>query len=50
MKKVIKWIDNLLYEYGWFAIIVLIIAIIALILALSSVITPFLNSIIWGMD
>lgn len=49
MKKIIKKLDNLLYECGWFAILSLGLAIIVLILCISSVLTPFLNSIIWGM-
>lgn len=49
MKEIIKKVDNILYECGWFGIVALIAAIVALILLISSVVTPFLNSIIWGM-
>ena len=49
MKKIIKKVDNLLYKCGWFAILSLVVVIITLILCISSVLTPFLNSIIWGM-
>lgn len=48
MKKIIKKVDNLLYECGWFAIVALIVTIVALILTISSVVTPFINNIIWG--
>lgn len=48
MKKIIKKLDNLLYEYGWFAIFVMVLSAVTLILLISSVVTPFINSVVWG--
>ena len=51
MKKILlKKLDNLLYEYGWFAIITFIVSIIVFILLVCHVVTPFINNIIWGMS
>lgn len=49
MKKIIKKVDNLLYKCGWFAIAALTAAIVTLMLLISNIVTPFLNSIIWGI-
>lgn len=49
MKYLLKKLDNLLYEYGWFAIAALTAAIVTLMLLVSSIVTPFINNIIWGI-
>ena len=49
MKKIWNFIVDFIYDCGWFAVVILVLAITVFILALSSIVTPFLNSIIWGM-
>lgn len=52
MKKKYSFPENLhrFYRYyGWFCTTVLAAGIVTLILMVSSIVTPFLNSIIWGM-
>jgi len=51
MNKITKWAKGQVHKYGWLAMGVLIADILVLaIIFISSIITPFLNSIIWGMD
>lgn len=49
MKKIWNFIVDFIYDCGWFAAIIIALVITVIILLLSSIVTPFLNSIIWGM-
>lgn len=49
MKKIKKFIVDFICDCGWFAAVIIALVITVIILVLSSIVTPFLNSIIWGM-
>lgn len=50
MKKIIKKLDNLLYEYGCFAVAIIVAALVTLVLVTSEIITPVINYLMWGIE
>lgn len=50
MEKIIKKLDNLLYEFGWFAVAIIVAALVTFVLVTSEIVTPVINYLIWGIE
>ena len=48
MKKIKHLLITFINEWGWFAILIMIASAVTLLLLVSSIITPFINSVVWG--